>query len=77
MMKACAMRIGFFGAGKMAEGILSAMSDRSSVIVSDVNPARLAEIAKTYGVAATGDVREVAKSAALIFLALFYRNFQG
>ena len=70
MMKACTMRIGFFGAGKMAEGILSAMPDRSSVIVSDVNPARLAEIAKTYGVAATGDVREVAKSASLIFLAV-------
>ena len=63
-------KIGFFGAGKMAEGILSAMSDRSSVIVSDVNAARLAEIAATYGVAATDDVRVVAKSASMIFLAV-------
>ena len=41
------MKIGFFGAGKMAQGILSAMDDPSSVILSSVDDNRNVEIAKT------------------------------
>ena len=41
------MKIGFLGAGKMARGILSAMDDRSSVVLSSVEDNRNAEIART------------------------------
>ena len=41
------MKIGFFGAGKMAQGILSAMADRKSVLLSSVDDNRNVEIART------------------------------
>ena len=41
------MKIGFFGAGKMAQGILSAMADAPSVVLSSVDDNRNVEIAKT------------------------------
>ena len=41
------MKIGFFGAGKMAQGILAAMGDRSSVILSSADDNRNVEIAET------------------------------
>lgn len=64
------MKIGFFGAGKMAEGILSVMEDRSAVVVSDKNADRLGEIAAKYSVAAASGVAEVAKKAKLLVLAV-------
>ena len=64
------MKIGFFGAGKMAEGILSAIPDKKSVVMAERIPERAAELASKYGVATTGDVKEVAKKASLIFLAV-------
>ena len=39
------MKIGFFGAGKMAEGILSAIPDKRSVIMAERLPERSAELA--------------------------------
>ena len=62
--------IGFFGAGKMAEGILAAIADKRSVIMAEKVPARAKELAKKYGVAVTDDVAEVAKKANLVFLAV-------
>lgn len=67
--------IGFFGAGKMAEGILSAMTnlkdfDPSAVLMAEKVPARAKELSKKYKVRTTDDVKEVAKSAKVIFLAV-------
>ena len=42
-----AMKIGFLGAGKMAHGILSAIADRKSVVLSSVEDNRNVEVAKT------------------------------
>ena len=69
------MKLGFFGAGKMAEGILAAASlakdfDAKSVLMAEKVPARAKELAKKYGVCMTSDAREVAKSARVIFLAV-------
>lgn len=64
------MKIGFFGAGKMAEGILSAIGDKRSVIMAERLPERAAELAAKYGVETTGDVKKVAKKATLVFLAV-------
>ena len=41
------MKIGFLGAGKMAHGILSAMADTSSAVLSSVDDNRNVEIART------------------------------
>ena len=64
------MKIGFFGAGKMAEGILSAIGDKRSVVMAEKVPARAAELKKKYGVRMTDDLKEVVKDADLIFLAV-------
>ena len=71
------MKIGFFGAGKMAEGILSAIPDKRSVIMAERLPERAAELAAKYGVATTGDVKEVAKKATLLFLAVKPQDVDG
>ncbi len=63
-------KIGFFGAGKMAEGILSAINDKKSVIMAEKVPARAAELSKRYGVKVVADAREVAEKAELIFIAV-------
>ncbi|MGN0854877.1 MAG: pyrroline-5-carboxylate reductase [Kiritimatiellia bacterium] len=65
-----AYKIGFFGAGKMAEGILSAITDKASVIMAEKVDARAEELVKRYGVTTTDDVKGVAASAKLIFLAV-------
>ena len=64
------MTIGFLGAGKMAEGILSAIEDRKGVVMAEKVAERAAEMSRKYGVATTGDVREVAKKAKFFFLAV-------
>ena len=64
------MKIGFFGAGKMAEGILSAIEAKKGVIMAEKVPARADELRKKYGVTVTADVKEVAKKADLVFLAV-------
>lgn len=64
------MKIGFFGAGKMAEGILSAIEDKKSVIMAEKVDARADELVKKYGIVATDDVKVVAETAQLIFLAV-------
>lgn len=64
------IRIGFFGAGKMAEGILCAVEDKSSVIMAEKVPARAEELKTKYPVAVTDDLKEVAKSAKIVFLSV-------
>ena len=66
---------GFFGAGKMAEGILCAMTrldgfDPSSVVMAEKVPARARELSRRYGVRTTPDVAEAAKAAKTVFLAV-------
>ncbi len=67
--------LGFFGAGKMAEGILAAAAlqkgfDPSAILMAEKIPARARELEKRYGVRTTPDAREVAKTARTIFLAV-------
>ena len=68
-------KLGFFGAGKMAEGILAAASlakdfDPKSVFMAEKLPARAKELERKYGVRTTPDARAVAKDAPVIFLAV-------
>lgn len=68
-------KLGFFGAGKMAEGILSAAAhapdfDPQRVLMAEKVPARARALARRYGVRTTADAREVARTASLIFLAV-------
>ncbi|MBR4652416.1 MAG: pyrroline-5-carboxylate reductase [Kiritimatiellae bacterium] len=67
--------LGFWGAGKMAEGILAAASlvkgfTPQSVLMAEKLPERAKEMARRYKVRTTDDVRAVAKSASMIFLAV-------
>ena len=64
------MKIGFFGAGKMAEGILTAISEKKAVLMAEKNAVRGAEMRRKYGVSATTDVKDVAKECELVFLAV-------
>ena len=64
------MKVGFFGAGKMAEGILSAIADKKGVVMAEKVPERAAELRKKYGVKMTDDLKEVATAADLIFLSV-------
>ena len=64
------MKVGFFGAGKMAEGILSAIPDKKGVVMAEKVPARAAELKTKYGVKVTDDLKKVVKGADLIFLAV-------
>ena len=67
--------LGFFGAGKMAEGILAAASlakgfDPQSVLMAEKLLARAKGLAKKYKVRTTVDAKEVAACAKTIFLAV-------
>lgn len=62
--------VGFWGAGKMAEGILSALPSLKHVIMAEKDAARAADLKKRYRVAVTDDLREVAAKAHIIFLAV-------
>lgn len=63
-------KIGFFGAGKMAEGILSAITDKSQVIMAERVRARALELRRKYGVTVVEDPKDVAAAAKLIFIAV-------
>ncbi len=62
--------IGFFGAGKMAEGILAAMPSVRGVLMAEKDVTRAKDLQKRLGVKVVADVKEVAKKAELIFLAV-------
>ena len=65
------MNTGFWGGGKMAEGILSAMGGRCGrIIVAEKLDSRRGELEAKYGVATTASVAEAAKKSKLVFLAV-------
>ena len=64
------MKIGFFGAGKMAEGILSAIENKRGVVMAEKVEARAKDLKAKYGVKVVADVKEVAKTCDLVFLAV-------
>ena len=68
------MKIGFVGAGKMAEGILQAMllecASPKDIIMAEKNPARAKEMSTRYGVKVTDDLTVVVKAASIVFLAV-------
>jgi pyrroline-5-carboxylate reductase len=63
-------KIGFFGAGKMAEGILSALPDKTEVIMSEKVAERRQELEKKYPAKVVSDLKEVASSANIVFLSV-------
>ena len=71
------MKIGFFGAGKMAEGILGAIADKSSVVMAEKVDARRAELESKYGVRTTASLAEAASGADLVFLAVRPQDVQS
>ena len=70
-------KIAFIGAGKMAEGILSAITDKSSVIMAEKVAERAAGMKKRYGVSVTNDPALAAKSARIVFLAVRPQDVDG
>ncbi len=68
--------LGFFGAGKMAEGIVQAVlaaGDRSffsRIVMAETQSARAREMARAYGVETTPDAVEAARAADVLFLAV-------
>ena len=67
--------LGFFGAGKMAEGIVQAVAasgtfELGSVVMAETCQPRAEEMAKRYGVKTSPSVQEVARLADVIFLAV-------
>ncbi len=66
------LKIGFAGAGKMAQGILSAM-DRDtlkSVSIADSNPETAANVSRTFRVEALADAKAVFEKCDIVFLAV-------
>ncbi|MCR5414374.1 MAG: pyrroline-5-carboxylate reductase [Kiritimatiellae bacterium] len=70
-------KIGFFGAGKMAEGILSAIPSKRGVFMAEKVASRRAELRGKYGVKTTADAKEVAKASRLVFLAVRPQDVDG
>ena len=66
------MRISFIGAGKMAEGIVSAMdaAQRAGVAMFDKDHARTSSLAAKYGVSAAPSAEAALAGAQLVFLAV-------
>lgn len=67
--------LGFFGAGKMAEGIVQAVAAAGKfglkdVVMAETYPPRAKEMAKRYGVKTVLDAADVATTADAIFLAV-------
>ncbi len=69
------MKLGFIGAGRMAEAILRGLISskeiaRNEVMISDKDPVRLKQIAKKFGVKAAQDNAEAASSSDVLILAV-------
>ncbi len=67
--------LGFFGAGKMAEGIVQAVAaagtfDLKKIVMAETHPPRAREMAKRYGVKTVSDAAFVATNANAIFLSV-------
>lgn len=69
------MKIGFIGAGKMAEAILSAALENGlcapwEVTACDIDAARRKKVEKNYGAVVTESARQTAKSCKVLVLAV-------
>ena len=60
----------FLGAGKMAEGILSAIKAKKKVIMAERSPERAEYIRTKYGVKVVESSAEAASSASIVFIAV-------
>jgi pyrroline-5-carboxylate reductase len=75
-------RIGFIGAGRMAEALIKGMvrtgvSARSDILISDTIGERLDYLENEYGVIPARDNREVARSASILFLTVKPQNIES
>lgn len=68
--------IGFIGAGKMAEALISKLGSPKKIIASDISSKRLSYIKKKYKVKTTRDNCEVFAKAKLIILAVKPQNIR-
>ena len=67
--------LGFFGAGKMAEGIVQAVAAAGSfelqdVVMAESYPPRAKEMGKRYGVKTVSEVEQAARESDVIFLSV-------
>ena len=74
-MRAMKRMLGFFGAGKMAEGIVQAVKAAGTftgdcIVMAEKSPQRAREMAKRYGVNVTPAATDVAAKAGAVFLAV-------
>ncbi len=63
-------KIGFLGAGKMAQGILAAIDDRRRVLMAEKVEAVREAVRVKFGVKVTDDVAAIARECNLVFLAV-------
>ena len=75
------MKIGFIGAGKMAEGILQAMISEAvrpdDILMAERNSERAKEMSDRYGVTVLEDANLVTRRTSLIFLAVRPQDVQS
>jgi len=76
------MKIGFIGAGKMAEALVSGMLAKGvcrpcDVVVSDRDPGRCNVMRDTYAVAGVEDNRDVVRSCDVVVLAVKPQDIEG
>lgn len=69
------LRLGFIGGGNMAEALLkgflaAGLCSPERLLVTDVRPERLAELARTYGVRTTTDNVAAVRQVSLVLLAV-------
>jgi pyrroline-5-carboxylate reductase len=68
------VRIGFIGAGRMAEALISRLGSSQRVIASDINKVRLNCLRRKYKVKVAGSNLEVFRSAEIVILAVKPQN---
>ncbi len=69
------MKIGFIGAGKMAEAIMAGLIEKAfaradGIVASDISEERLAELSRRLGIRITLDNAEVVRQVQVVFLAV-------
>jgi len=75
-------KIGFIGAGNMAEAIIKGVIDAKlykskDIIISDIRPQRVKTICKKYRVASAADNCKLTKAADILVLSTKPQNMQG
>ncbi|MFC1571281.1 pyrroline-5-carboxylate reductase [Candidatus Margulisiibacteriota bacterium] len=70
-------KIGFIGAGKMAEALIARLGSSQSIIASDVNKKRLSYLRQKYKIKAAKDNLEVFSSAKIVILAVKPRDISA